>query len=147
MAGRSRVNGARSVSAALRQMRKQYGVPVDQASRAGLQVIRRAAKRNIADDPELASSLVIRKDRKQPRATPTHELGPLSTSPAAFRAHFKEFGTDPHPIRGGMHPGEQPQPFLTSAFMVHGKEAVDRFGERLGPAIERQAAKLAKRGR
>lgn len=146
MAKRAGIYGDKQVRAAFRAMMKQYGTPVNQASRFALQPILKAARANIAEDPELSKSLTIKKDRQAPKTRPTHAVGPASDSPARRRAHFKEFGTDPHMIDGHPHPGEPPRPFLTPAYEAHGKEAIKRFGEKLGPALEKQAAKLARKG-
>lgn len=122
-----------------------YLTPVNQASRHALQPILRAAKQNIADDPELSGALVIKKDSRSPKSKPTHLVGPDADSPAVRRAHFKEFGTDPHMVNGHIHPGEPPRPYLTPAFEEHAGQAVSRFGAKLGPALERQAARLARK--
>lgn len=42
-------------------------------------------------------------------------------------------------------PGQPPEPFMRPAFDVHGPGAIARFGAAAGPAIEAEAARLARR--
>lgn len=142
---KSGVFGSAEVRRSFRAMANLYLTPVNQASRFALQPILKAAKQNITDDPELSQSLVIKKDSRSPKAKPMHVVGPDANSPAVRRAHFKEFGTEPHTINGHLHPGEPPRPFLTPAFEQHASEAVKRFGAKMGTALENQAAKLARK--
>jgi hypothetical protein len=44
-----------------------------------------------------------------------------------------------------MHPGAAAKPFLRPAFEDKKDEAVKIFGASIGPAIEKRAAKLAKK--
>lgn len=148
MAKKAGVRGVSHVKAAFRDMMKLYGPPINAASRHALRPILKTAKQNIAADPELSKSLTIKRDAKSAKARPRHVVGPASDSDAVRRAHFKEFGTDPHEINGWTHPGEPPRPFLGPAYAAHGQEAINRFGEHVGKGLEKRAAKLgAKQGK
>ena len=147
MAKKAAVRGVGHVKSAFREMMKLYGPPINAASRHALRPILSTAKKNIADDPALSKALTIKRDSRSPKAQPKHVVGPDAKSPTVRRAHFKEFGTDPHEINGWMHPGEPPRPFLTPAYEAHGQEAIQRFGDHLGKGLEKRAAKLgAKQG-
>jgi len=140
------VTGHKSVQRAFRKLPGAITTPVNQASRFALQPILKAAKQNVRsmgarESGELERSLTIKKDSRLPKSRPVHRVGPSSDSPAVRYAHLVEFGTDPH----DGHPGSQPKPFLTQAFAQHDKEAVTRFADKLGPAVEKQAEKLARK--
>lgn len=142
------VTGHRSVQRAFRKLPGAITTPVNAASRFALQPILKAAKQNIRslgarESGELERSLTIKKDSRSSKSRPVHRVGPSSDSPAVRYAHLVEFGTDPH----GGHPGSSPKPFLTMAFEQNDKLAVQRFADKLGPAVEKQAAKLAKKQR
>ncbi|MBU4543337.1 MAG: hypothetical protein KKG74_05455 [Alphaproteobacteria bacterium] len=148
MARKAGVFGAKRVSSAFRQMAKLYGRPVDEASRFALQPILKGAKANTPHE-SAKKALVLRKDRKAPKTQPTHEVGGDPKNPDYRLLHLLEFGTDPHVnagrFAGTQHPGTDPQPFLTPAYEEHGNEAIKRFGQKIGPAVEKQAARLARK--
>lgn len=141
MAKRAGVYGAKGVSAAFRELRRNITRPVDAAARKALRSILNAAKAN-TEHASVKKALVMKKDRKSPKTRPTHLVGGDPKNPDYRLLHLLEFGTDPHPVN---HPGTDPQPFLTPAFEAEGQNAIKRFGERLGPAVEKQAARLAKK--
>lgn len=143
MARKAGVYGAKGVSAAFREMAKIIGRPVDEASRKAMRPILRAAKAN-TPHASIKKALVLKKDRKAPKTLPTHLIGGDPKNPDYRLLHLLEFGTDPSPNRPG-HPGTDPQPFATPAYEAHGAEAIQIFGRELGPAVEKQAARLAKK--
>lgn len=149
MARRAGVSGGKGVSSAFRLMAKLYGRPVDEASRFALQPILKAAKAN-TEHASVKKALVLKKDRKASKAMPTHEVGGDPKNPDYRLMHLLEFGTEPHvnagQFAGTQHPGTTAQPFLTPAYEEHGQEAIKRFGQKIGPSIEKQAARLAKKG-
>lgn len=141
MARKPGVYGAKGVSRAFREMSKIIGRPIDEASRHALRPVLAAAKKN-TPHASVKKALVLKKDRKSRKTYPTHMVGGDPKNPDYRLLHLLEFGTDPHPVN---HPGTDPQPFLTPAFHAEGPNAIKRFGERLGPAVEKQAARLAKK--
>lgn len=144
MARKAGVYGARGVSRAFREMSKLIGRPVDEASRHALRPVLAAAKRNQQHE-SIKSALVLRKDKKAPKTQPTHVVGGRPGDDGTPLMHLQEFGVDPHKIGDIQHPGHAAQPFLTPAYEAEGANAIKRFGERLGPAVEKQARKLARK--
>lgn len=143
MARKPGVYGAKGVSRAFREMSRIIGRPIDEASRHALRPVLAAAKKN-TPHASIKKALTLKKDRKSRKTYPTHMVGGDPKNPDYRLLHLLEFGTDPSPNRPG-HPGTDPQPFLTPAFEAEGQNAIKRFGERLGPAVEKQAARLAKK--
>lgn len=143
MARKPGVYGAKGVSRAFREMSRIIGRPIDEASRHALRPVLAAAKKN-TPHASVKKALVLKKDRNSRKTYPTHMVGGDPKNPDYRLLHLLEFGTDPSPNRPG-HPGTDPQPFLTPAFEAEGQNAIKRFGERLGPAVEKQAARLAKK--
>jgi HK97 gp10 family phage protein len=139
------VSGDRAVRAAFREMAKAVARPVDEASRFALKPILAAAKAN-TKHASVKKALVLKKG-KAPKDRLTFNIGGDPRNPDYRLLHLLEFGTEPHENAGQFpgthHPGTAAQPFLTPAFQEHGAEAIKRFGERLGPAVEKQAARLA----
>lgn len=148
MARKAGVHGAKGVKAAFRQMAKVYTRPVNEASRFALQPVLKAARANTPHE-RAKKALVLKQDRSAPKSRPTMVVGGDPKNPDYRLLHLLEFGTDPHlnagQFAGTQHPGTDPQPFLTPAFEQHGKEAIKRFGQKLGPAMEKQAARLARK--
>ncbi|RWN33433.1 HK97-gp10 family putative phage morphogenesis protein [Mesorhizobium sp.] len=153
------VRGARETSRALRELAKQVAVPLSATSRFALQPTLKQAKANARALPlkektgTLAASLVIKQKPRTSKVNPTFQVGPDSgvqrqtafglRKPVKY-AHLVEFGTAPHyqPGRGVVHPGTAPRPFLTPAFHSTKEEVVKRFGKKIGPEMEKRAAKL-----
>ena len=151
--------GHREAARAIRRLAQMQERPIGDASRHALQPILKAAKANLGSTTPLnyagkpggvqfgglKKSLAIRKVKKVRKPNVQYHVTP--TGRGVGKAHLVEFGTEPHwqPKRGVMHPGAKPFPFLTPAFEAHDDEAVDRFGKAYGPALERQAERLAKR--
>ncbi|MHA6644566.1 HK97-gp10 family putative phage morphogenesis protein [Mesorhizobium sp. A623] len=141
MARRAGVYGAKGVSEAFREMARLYNTPIGQASRFALQPILKGAKAN-TKHASVKKALVLKKDAKAPKTNPTHLVGGDPKNPDYRLLHLLEFGTEAHEVN---HPGTTAQPFLTPAYEAHGAEAITRFGEKIGPALEKQAAKLARK--
>lgn len=153
------VRGARQTAGNLREMARFVATPLNAASRFALQPTLSAAKVNAKSIPTeektgtLAASLTIKRDPKSPKLNPKHQVGPSSDyerqtqygkrRPVKY-AHLLEFGTAPHyqPGRGVTHPGSKPTPFLTPAYNSTKETVVKRFGQRIGPELEKRAAKL-----
>lgn len=140
MARKAGVYGAKGVKSAFRQLASAAKRPVAEASRFALQPILKAAKANTTHS-SVKKALVL-KQGKAPKDRVVYDVGGDPKNPDYRLLHLLEFGTDEHPVN---HPGTAPQPFLTPAFEEHGAEAIKRFGEKIGPAMEKQAAKLAKK--
>lgn len=146
MARKPGVYGAKGVSAAFREMAKIIGRPVDEASRHALRPVLAAAKRN-TPHASIKKALVLKKDRKAPKTRPTHVVGGRPGDDGTPLMHLQEFGVEPHKIGSIDHPGHAAFPFLTPAFTAEGANSIKRFGEKLGPSIEKQAARLAAKHR
>lgn len=154
------VRGSRETAAALRELSKQIGVPLSATSRFALQPTLKAAKSNAKalglkeSTGTLAASLVIKQKPRTSKVNPTFQVGPNSEfqrdtqygsrRPVRY-AHLIEFGTAPHyqPGRGVVHPGSAPHPFMGPAYFATREQVVKRFGDKIGPEMEKRAAKLA----
>lgn len=148
------VRGNREVARALRELSQQVSVPLNATSRFALQPTLKSARTKVQsldlDDSTgaLASSLTIKR-KQSPKLAPVHQVGPDASKSKDGRrpvryAHLLEFGTAPHyqPGRGVVHPGSKAKPFLTPAFHETKGEVVKRFGQRIGPEMEKRAARL-----
>lgn len=153
------VRGARETARALRELAKQVSVPLNASSRFALQPTLKKARANVLglglDEATgtLARALTVKKAPRSSRLNPVHQVGPDAGvdkwTRYGFRrpvkyAHLLEFGTAPHyqPGRGVMHPGTRPRPFLGPAYYQTRDEVVRRFGAKIGPEMEKRAAKL-----
>jgi len=158
------VKGARETARALRELAKQVSVPINATSRFALQPTLKKARNNVLAlgldqaTGTLAKALTIKRKANSSRANPVHQVGPDAGvekwTRFGFRrpvkyAHLLEFGTAPHyqPKRGVMHPGTRPRPFLGPAYFQTRDEVVRRFGAKIGPEMEKRAAKLKARGK
>lgn len=126
-------------------MVNQMQRPTSEASRYALKPILAAAKANLLNNGSYISGELFRgmatRQKAKTRSSNTHAV--TATGKAISKAHLVEFGTDPHwqPRRGVMHPGAKPYPFLGPAYADHDREAVKRFGDEMGQAMERLAAR------
>lgn len=142
------VRGARQTSANLRELSRYVTVPLNAASRYALAPTLSAARQNVRQLPlkettgTLAASLAIKRDPKSPKVSPKHQVGPSSdfsretqygTRRPVKYAHLVEFGTAK---------GARAMPFLTPAYDSTKGTVVKRFGDRIGPEMEKRAAKL-----
>lgn len=156
------VRGAREAASALRQLAQYVSVPLNAASRFALVPTLSTAKNNARGlhseekTGTLAASLVIKRDPRSAKINPRHRVGPDSSferdtqygirKPVKY-AHLLEFGTAPHfqPGRGVTHPGSKPEPFLTPAYLSTRGQVVKRFGSKIGPEMEKRAAKYGRK--
>jgi HK97 gp10 family phage protein len=152
------VRGSRETARALRDLANYVAVPLNAASRFALQPTVKAAKAKVQaiafedSTGALAASLTIRKKPRSSKLNPVHQVGPDSgfrkegRRPVSY-AHLVEFGTAPHvqPKRGIVHPGTRPMPFMEPAYHATKEEVVKRFGQRMGPEMEKRAAKVRAR--
>jgi HK97 gp10 family phage protein len=158
------VKGNREVARALRELARQVSVPLNATSRFALQPTLKRAKANVLalpiteDTGTLANSLVIKRKARSSKLAPVHQVGPDASverwTKYGFRrpvkyAHLVEFGTAPHyqPKRGVMHPGTRPRPFMTPAYFATRDQVVKRFGAKIGPEMEKRAARLRAKGK
>jgi len=148
MAKRAGVYGGKELQAALRTLARTYGPPVNEASRFALQPVLKAAKAN-TEHESARKALVLKRDTKAHKAMPTHAVGGDPRNPDFRLLHLLEFGTEPHvnagQFPGTRHPGTTAQKFLTPAYEAEAGNVIKRFGAKLGPAIEKQAARLARK--
>jgi HK97 gp10 family phage protein len=155
-----KVSGARQTSANLRALAKQVSVPLNASSRFALQPTLKAARQNVLRLPlkettgTLARSLTIKRNPRSSKVNPMHRVGPDAGIERETRfgkrkpvkyAHLVEFGTAGHMIGNRFHPGTRPQPFLEPAYFSTRDEVVKRFGGRIGPEMEKRAAKLGRK--
>ena len=145
MAKGSRIVGAHSLQRALLELGRasSLNAPVGRASRFALQPVLKAAKANTPHD-KVKKALVIKKDATAPKNVPTHAVGGDPKNPDYRLLHLLEFDTRPHRVN---HPGTTAQPFLTPAFEAHADEVLKRFGEKIGPEIEKQAERIGRKHR
>lgn len=152
------VRGSRETARALRDLANYVSVPLNATSRFALQPTVKAAKVKAATLPlddstgALAASLAIRKKPRSAKLNPVHQVGPDSSFEKNGRrpvryAHLIEFGTAPHyqPNRGVVHPGTRPMPFLTHAYNSTKEDVAKRFGQKIGPEMEKRAIKVRAR--
>lgn len=139
MAARSRVTGHRETAANLRALARYSPTPVSEASRKALAPTLAEARANApVDTGALRKSLVVRKARS-PRDQPQHMVGPRRGSDPVRYAHLTEFGRAPGADGSGGITGLR---WLTAAFESTKGEVVKLFGQSIGPAIEKLAAKV-----
>lgn len=124
--------------------------PTSEASRFALKPILAASKANLMANGSYEEGILFRgmKIRQKGKTRTSNSHAVTATGKAVGEAHLVEFGTDPHwqPRRGVMHPGARPKPFLGPAYADHDQEAVKRFGQEMGPAMERLAARNRAKG-
>ncbi len=147
------VRGARQVAGNLRALSNYVSVPLNAASRFALQPTLSTAKKNARALPTkektgtLAASLTIKRAPKSAKIRPVHKVGPDASferqtvyglrKPVKY-AHLLEFGTAS---------GVSPTPFLTPAYLATKDQVVKRFGDKIGPEMEKRAAKIRSRVR
>lgn len=146
------VRGARETARALRGLAQYVSTPLTTASRFALRPALTKAKQNVRSIPfdegtgTLARSLTIKKRKGGSKLNPVTQVGPDSSvkvttefgvrRPVKY-AHILEFGS----VGPGAHV-VHPTPFLTPAYLDTRDQVVKRFGERIGPEMEKRAAKL-----
>src|SRR5688500_1664167 len=148
-----KVSGAKETARNFRTLASFVSVPLNATSRFALQPTLSTAKRNVSalslDDSTgaLAASLTIKRKPSSSKVNPVHQVGPSADAGKGGRrpvrsAHLIEFGTAPRAQGDGIHPGFPPKPFLTPAYESTKQEVVKRFGEKIGPELEKRAANL-----
>lgn len=154
MAKKSKLHGIRETKAAFRQLSTGLTVPINEALRKAAQPMLLDAKARLKANGsvasgELLSLLTVKKDPNARKDKPAVVVGPSTKSPGYRKAHLVELGTAPHfqLELNRMHPGAAAKPFLRPAFEEKKDEAVQRFGASIGPAIEKRAARLAKKAK
>ncbi|WP_133121922.1 hypothetical protein [Pleomorphomonas carboxyditropha] len=150
---KSSVTGGAETRAALKALRSALAGPLNTASKRACEPMLDEAKARLAANGSRKSGrlykiLIIKRNGKRSRPlTPVYEIGPDGSDPAYREAHLVELGTAPHwqPKKKRMHPGAAAKPFLRPAFDAEKETAVKVFADTIGPAIEAQAARLARR--
>lgn len=144
MAKRAGVYGAKEVRRSFRELSKLYGRPVSDAMRFAMRPVLAAAKANTLH-ASIKSALVLKQDKKAPKTKPTVVVGGRPGDEGTPLMHLQEWGVEPHMIGDIQHPGHAAFPFMTPAFESAGPNVVKRFGDKIGPEIEKQAARLARK--
>lgn len=150
---RSSVTGGPELRAALKALRSALSAPLNEASKRAMEPMAEEAKALLKRNGSVQSGrlyriiTVVRNRKRSSALRPVYEVGPDGSDPAYREAHLVEFGTAPHfqPELNRMHPGARPKPFMRSAFEQNKEGAVKIFADTIGPAIEKQADRLARR--
>lgn len=137
MAQTTRIEGAREFERVLKQLPKGLrGKVLDNAVRAGANVVRKEAKRLAprgANEPHpkfgrLVDNIRVSKDKRG-----RDSVNMILHTGRAFWGMFHEFGTSRMAAR----------PFMRTAFDEHVVEALAKIGDRMGKNIEKTAKELA----
>lgn len=154
------VKGVRHVVTSLRALSKAIDVPMNAAARFALRPTLSQARANAraADfkdsSGQLARSLTVKKNRRRSRKLrAVHQVGPSKGKAIIWKgrkrdpvryAHLMEFGAAFRGRRGGggQFPGFKAKPFMTPAYISTRKEVSRRFGQQIGPELEKRARKL-----
>jgi HK97 gp10 family phage protein len=136
------MTGAKELAAAFRNIAPGLDAPINASLRKALRPMLAAAKRN-TPHKKIRKALTIKTDRTARKDRPTAVVGGNPKNPDYRLLHLSEFGTKPHKIGDWMHPGAKAEPFLRPAFEEKKDETIKILGEEIGPAIEKQAAKVA----
>lgn len=144
MAKRSKMSGAKAMANAMNRTAPALNRPINAASRKALQPMLRQSKAN-TPHKSVKKALVIRRDPNSRSDILTHVVGGNPKNPDYRLLHLLEFGTAPHMIKGWMHPGSRKQPFLRPAFEATKDQVIEVLGKEIGPELEKQAARMAKK--
>lgn len=150
---KSSVTGGAETRAALKALRAALTGPLNAASKRACEPMVEAAKERLKANGSVKAGrlyriITVKRNGKRSRPLqPVYEVGPSGDDPAYREAHLVEFGTAAHwqPKKKRMHPGAAAKPFLRPAFDAEKETAVKVFADSIGPAIERQAERLARR--
>lgn len=150
---RRAVRGGPETRAALRALTSTLSGPLNSASKHALEPTLEAARQNLSNNGSIESGrlrkiLTIKRSKSESRSlAPKYLVGPSAADPHYRVAHLVEFGTAPHfqPNLNKMHPGAAAKPFLRPAYEATKAIVVEGFGRLIGPAIEKQASRLAAR--
>jgi HK97 gp10 family phage protein len=153
---KSSVKGYRETAKAIRRL-SDVRRPITESSRYALKPILDASKANLRvsksnryePGPNVVTGTLLKSMAiRQKKASRLEQVMVVAATGKGIKyAHLVEFGTDPHwqPKRRQWHPGAQPFPFLTPAFMQNDKDALNRFGQMIGKAIEAHANRVRAR--
>jgi HK97 gp10 family phage protein len=136
------MTGAKAMSNALNRIAPALNAPINAALRKALRPMLAQAKAN-TKHKRIRKALAVRRDPQARADRPTYTVGGNPKNPDYRLLHLSEFGTKPHKIGDWMHPGAKAEPFLRPAFEEKKDETIKILGEEIGPAIEKQAAKVA----
>lgn len=157
------VKGVGHVMASLRELSRAVDVPMNAAARFALRPTLTQARANArtADyedsSGQLARSLTVKKNRRRSRRLrAVHQVGPSKGKSIIWKgrkrdpvryAHLIEFGAAFRGRRGGgvQFPGFKAKPFMTPAYVSTRREVARRFGQQIGPEMEKRARKLRAR--
>jgi len=147
---------------------KVFEKAVGKAANKAMRITVKAARRNVpVETGQLKKSIGIRIKKYRQSGIVFAAVGPrkgykdatTGRNPANY-AHLVEYGTAPHKetSEGGFkignffvgktidHPGARPKPFLRPALLKNKRHVVDTYGKEAGDGIEKEAAKLLKKG-
>lgn len=145
------LTGFDELERAFKRLPKKLGErAVLNATRAGARVVAKEAKRlaPTGKTGDLKRGIAARTIPKSKR-TKDALVDVTVKGPAAFRAHFIEFGRGPFTIQEGRFKGTAvgpapAQPFLRPAAANTKRDAIRKMGEIMGAQVEKQAAALIK---
>ncbi len=126
----------RELQVAFKRLSRKMGIPIlKKAARAGAQVFLVEAKSLVpVKTGELKKSIRMKQKTK-------HHQVDVRVIAAAPHAHLVEFGTEPHRVGKGLHPGAAPRPFLRPAFDNKKEEALAKAREVLAKSVLSAAKK------
>lgn len=147
------VRGARQVSGNLRALANYVSVPLNAASRFALAPTLSVAKKNVRALPTkektgtLAASLTIKRAPKSSKISPVHKVGPSASFERATAYGIRKPVKYAHLLEFGTASGVAPTPFLTPAYLETKGQVVKRFGDKIGPEMEKRANKIRSKAR
>ena len=142
-----RVTGASEATRAMRELARLVGPAGNAACKRALEPTLAVAKQGVPEDTgTLKKSLIIKRDSQSPKTKPRYAVGPDAAAkgkdgrrPVRY-AHLAEFGRAANANGTGGMLGSR---FLTKAYEATKEQVVTIFGREIGPAIEKQAARIA----
>lgn len=148
---RKSVVGVEELSRNLKELGVSIGARhIDPAMRAALKPILVQAKQlalprrqaHTANGQHLDQGLVIAPGEMQNKTRRVQRV--TAKGRAAKIAHLVELGTLPHwqPLRGMMHPGARPYPFLRPALDENAAETVTLLGKELFARVEKDVLRM-----
>ncbi|HWJ72917.1 MAG TPA: hypothetical protein VNX29_07110 [Kaistia sp.] len=148
---KSRISGGPEVTANMRQLANLVAGPGNSASKRALEPTLTEAKRNLQADGSVRTGQLLRdliiKRQRSPKTKPLYRVGAGGDSTSI--AHLVEFPVKAHIVggifAGAKHPGTPGTRFMTRAYDATKAEVVARWAAEIGPAIQKQAAVLARR--
>jgi HK97 gp10 family phage protein len=153
MAKRSKMTGAKNIARSMNQLAPRLNAPLNRAGVKALRPMRDLAKQNLkangnVESGELVSLISVKRDPRARKDRPRLMVGPdAKKGPGYRKAHLVEFGTAPHEVDGWFHPGARAFPFLRPAFEETKDTTIAILGKEVGPEIEKEMARIAKRAK